>query len=65
MSRLFKMLCPWQKVTEYTAQTSNDHLNIHVLKDERFGTCCERQCPFFDNITENCTATKTLTTLQR
>lgn len=64
MSRLFEMMCPWQKVTEYTLKQDEEG-NVQSLTNERFGACYGNECPFFDNFSEGCMATKVLTTMQR
>lgn len=63
MSNLL-MSCPWQKVTEYTLQQDEEG-NVKSLTNERFGTCYGANCPFFDDFSESCMATKVLTTIQR
>lgn len=64
MSNLFVMACPWQKVTEIYWHKVDEYSN-KTLKTEQFGTCYGAKCPFFDAISETCSAIKRTNTMQR
>ena len=64
MNRLFVMVCPWQKVTETYWSQVYEHTD-KTIQSERFGECYGAKCPFFDVISETCSAIKRTNTMQR